>query len=123
MNAPFAVACVGIAAVVLSGCRTRPSTTPAGHGSFNLVCDPFGGLAMRRAIDDVCGPDGVGSANSLAQNQVKNNLCASQPPTTVDVGILVTLQADVPSLGIEFGSSDAAVWTPLDRWLKQPTRN
>ena len=69
---------------------------------------------MRRAIDEVCGPDGVGGANSVAQNQVKNNLCASQPATTVDIGVLVTLQADVPSLGIEFGSSET-IPTPEQR--------
>jgi hypothetical protein len=98
------VVCAALVAVLFSACRTRVSTTPTGHGTFNLVCDPLGGLAMRRGIDDICGPDGIGSSNSIAQNQVKNNLCAPQPVTTLDISTLETLQGDVPALGIQFGS-------------------
>ena len=99
---------------IISGCRTRAPATPATHDTFNLVCNPFGTLATRRGIDDVCGPDGIGSANSIAQNLVKNNLCARQPATTVNIATLRTLQADVPALGIQFGSPQS-IPTPEQR--------
>jgi len=100
--------------LALAGCWRRPTTTPTGHGTFNLVCDPLGGLAIRRPIDDLCGPDGIGSANSIAQNQVKNNLCAAQPATTVNINQLTTLQSDVATLGIQFGSPET-IPTPDQR--------
>ena len=108
------VASVCLATVAFAGCPKRPTTTPAAHGSFKLVCDPFGGLAARHAVDDVCGSDGVGSANSIAQNQVKNNLCAEQPATLVSINQLTTLQSDVAALGIQFGSPET-IPTPDER--------
>jgi hypothetical protein len=108
------VALVCLATVAFAGCPKRPATTPTAHGTFSLVCDPFGGLAMRHAIDDVCGRDGVGSANSVAQNQVKNNLCAAQPSTIVNINQLTTLQSDVATLGIQFGSPET-IPTPDER--------
>src|SRR5438105_13617177 len=108
----FAVA----ALLVVGSCsRTRaPKPATPRVGTFTLTCDPFGGLAEHQPIDDRCGPDGIGSANSIAQNRVKNNLCAPEPATVVDFATLQTLQADVPALGIAFGSPQT-IPTPADR--------
>jgi hypothetical protein len=46
-----------------------------------LPCDSFEGLAEQQPIDDRCGPDGVGSANSIAQKHPKNSLSAPAPAT------------------------------------------
>jgi hypothetical protein len=83
-------------------------------GTFTLQCDPFAGLAEHQPIDDHCGPDGSGSANSVAQNRAKNNLCAQGPATVVDTGVLQLLQADVAALGIAFGTPQT-IPTPADR--------
>src|SRR5882672_8421466 len=100
------VAVVVAALLAACGCSRsrgpRPPTPPM--GTFTLQCDPFGGLAEHQPIDDRCGPDGIGGANSLAQNRVKNNVCAPEPATAVDFATLQTLQADIPPLGIAFGS-------------------
>jgi len=108
----FAVAVM----LVAEGCsRTRgPNPPSAPMGTFTLQCDPFGGLVEHQPIDDRCRRDGIGSANSIAQNRVKNNLCAPQPATVVDFAMLQTLQADVPALGIAFGLPQI-IPTPADR--------
>ena len=115
---------VAAAVLIAAGCSRgrgpRPPTTP--KGTFTLRCDPFGGLADRQPIDDRCGPDGAGGANSIAQNRVKNNLCAPMPATVVDFATLQTLQGDVPALGIAFGSPET-IPTPADRpKLQHPDR-
>ena len=102
--------------LIVGGCSWRrgpkPPTPPT--GTFTLKCDPFGGLAEHQPIDDRCGVDGVGGANSIAQNRVKNNVCAAEPATVVDFATLQTLQADIPPLGIAFGSPQT-IPTPADR--------
>src|SRR5439155_22458539 len=103
--------------LIVEACaRTRAPKppTPPPVATFTLTCDPFGGLAEHQPIDDRCGPDGIGSANSIAQNRVKNSLCAPEPAAVVDFATLQTLQADVPALGIAFGSPQT-IPTPADR--------
>ena len=107
-----AAAAVLIAAACSRGRGPRPPTPP--KGTFTLRCDPFGGLAEHQAIDDRCGPDGTGGANSITQNRVKNNLCAPMPATVVDFATLQTLQGDIPALGIAFGSPQT-IPTPAER--------
>src|SRR5437762_2576123 len=55
-----------------------------------------------------------GNANSVGQHRVTNSLCASAPATLVDVLTLQLLQADIPSLGIAFGSPQT-IPAPGDR--------
>jgi len=89
--------------------------SPRVFGTFTLQCNPFGGLAEHnQAIDDRCGLDGVGSANSVAQNRVKNNFCAPAPATVVNVATLRALQDDVAALGIPFGQPQT-IPSPADR--------
>jgi hypothetical protein len=90
------------------------AASSAATATFALTCDPFGGLAEHQPIDDRCGPDGLGSAASVAQNHAKNNLCAPVPATRVDFTVLRTLQADVPALGIPFGTPQT-IPSPADR--------
>src|SRR5882724_1957294 len=94
------VVVVVAALLAAGGCsRSRgpkPPTPPT--GTFTLQCDPFDGLAEHQPIDDRCGPDGIGGTKSIAQNRVKNNVCAAEPTNVVDFATLQTLQADIPAL-------------------------
>ena len=112
----FCVAFAATVFLVAGGCSRNPSPKPPTPpmGTFTLQCDPFGGLAEHQPIDDRCGPDGIGGANSLAQNRVKHSLCAAEPATAVDFATFQTLQADIPALGIAFGSPQM-IPTPADR--------
>jgi len=112
----FCVAFAATVFLVAGGCSRNPSPKPPTPpmGTFTLQCDPFGGLAEHQPIDDRCGPDGIGGANSLAQNRVKHSLCAAEPATAVDFATFQTLQADIPALGIAFGSPQT-IPTPADR--------
>jgi hypothetical protein len=117
---PAILASLGATALVLlvGACATnRPPAVPTPSpnlGTFTLQCDPFEGLAEHQPIDDHCGPDGVGSPNSIAQNQVKNNFCAQGPVTVVNSATLQVLQSDVSALGLAFGSPQT-IPTPTDR--------
>jgi len=97
--------CVPAALVLILGACTHrtpqnPPMCPLSAPSHSS--DPLGGLAEHQPIDDHCGINGIGSGNSVAQNRVKNDFCASAPLTAVDFAALQTLQDDVPTLGIAF---------------------
>lgn len=76
--------------------RTRPKRSPSVSRRFVLNCDPFGTIAQAHPIDGRCNKFGVGSGNSLAQNEVKNGLCAGPTAAAIDRAILVALQQALP---------------------------
>ena len=77
---------------------------------------PFDAIKQHHPIDDSCSADGAAQPDTpqSAQNDAKNNFCASGAPVNIDVDVLHQLQQDVakPGSGITFGS-DAQL--PKDR--------
>src|SRR2546422_707376 len=84
------------------------STLPVLHagaalaqGHFPMMCPdgvklPFGAIAQLRPIDQTCGLKGKADspANIQAQNQVKNNFCATSSPEIVTTEKLIALQTE-----------------------------
>lgn len=86
----------------------------SGTGRMAAACTlPFNPIAQHHPIDDSCGPDGNGSANSpqAMQNDAKNNFCASGAPIDVDFDVLHQLQEEAAKL-VTFGSDGSL---PKDR--------
>ncbi len=88
------------AALTILGCSAEA------HGEgLNPSCSlPFSPVE-RHDIDDECGATGkAGSAAGKAQNEVKNNFCATGNATPLTIADLIKLQKKVDSLGINYGS-------------------
>jgi hypothetical protein len=67
--------------------------------AFDPGCDvPFGSIGEVRPIDNSCGPQGVGSANSQLQNAAKNHFCAGGPAIDVNRQVLQRLQDRVDQM-------------------------
>lgn len=87
---------------------------PGGAGRMAITCTlPFNSIAQHHPIDDSCGPDGNGKPGSpqAAQNNAKNNFCATGTPVDVDFDVLHQMQ-EVAGQRVTFGS-DASL--PQDR--------
>ena len=76
--------------------RSGPKRPASVSPRFVLNCDPFGTIAQAHPIDGSCNKSGLGRANSRAQNEVKNTLCAGPAATVVDRAVLVALQQSLP---------------------------
>ncbi|HVO80413.1 MAG TPA: hypothetical protein VMT28_06770 [Terriglobales bacterium] len=96
--------------------QPRPATTAAVVGGPMVVaCTlPFDSIKQHHPIDDTCGPNGKAKPDSAqaAQNQAKNNFCATGEPVNIDFDVLHQLQKDAENQQISFGS-DAQI--PKDR--------
>ncbi len=106
---------IGLASTQLpSGAGTPAGAPVSGTGHMVIACTlPFNNIAQHHPIDDSCGPDGNGAANSpqAMQNNAKNNFCASGAPVDVDFDTLHQLQGEAAKR-VTFGS-DASL--PHDR--------
>jgi hypothetical protein len=97
-----------------------PSGHPASVPSAGLLASPsctlpFDSIKQHHPIDDSCGPSGNGKPGTpqAAQNQAKNDFCASGVPTNVDFAILRQLQQDAANK-VTFGGDSKL---PADRSL------
>ncbi len=92
---------------------TRPGGA-AGPG-IAIVCTlPFASVEQHHPLDDSCPATGASSLGTpqAAQNQAKNNFCASGSPVNIDFDVLHQLQKDVEDKGVSFGSDGSL---PHDR--------
>jgi hypothetical protein len=83
--------------------------------AFDPGCPyPFADIAVKHPIDSDCGVQGKsgGTPENAAQNQAKNNFCATGNPARVTPVSFRNLQAKVVSLQIPFGSGSTL---PPDR--------
>src|SRR5438105_10752999 len=84
---------IGLASTQFPG--AIPSQGTDAMGKTVLSCTlPFEKMRQHHPIDDVCGPDGNGKANSIQafQNEAKNNFCAQGRPVDVNFDVLHQLQ-------------------------------
>jgi hypothetical protein len=95
---------------------SHPSAVSTGAGAIQLACVlPFDAIKQHHPIDDSCGPDGNSAANSArsAQNDVKNNFCASGPPMNLTFQDFRQLM-QAAAARVTFGSDSKL---PVDRSL------
>jgi hypothetical protein len=98
------------------------STSSSGK-DFQRTCStlPFPVATQARAIDSLCPAEGGSNPTSPKglQNQVKNNLCASNDPKTLTFDNFITLQNEAASRDILFGAdgfgADRVEHLPTDR--------
>jgi hypothetical protein len=100
-----------VAAVILGPASLQAQTKHAAattcpkHGSFPTQCDPFGGSSKTHPIDNSCGV--AGDATDLgdqAQDEVKNNLCATGEGQEITISELTELQQKVDASGLKYGN-------------------
>jgi len=98
-----------ILAAFTSVCRAAPPANGCTkHDTFPTTCNPFGSSAGTPAIDGVCGIGGDATdAGDLAQDKVKNNLCATGTSHELTLGKLKTLQEGVDQSGLAYGNRHA----------------
>src|SRR5215470_2174922 len=73
----------------------------ANTGEFTSDCNPFGNASVPHKVDKTCGLTGdAKSDGDKAQDQQKNNLCASGTPHALTIKDLTALQADVDKSGV-----------------------
>jgi tetratricopeptide (TPR) repeat protein len=82
-----------------------PSLTA--HGPFALAAGcqpPFADIATQPEIDRICGIKGAADSYPAqqAQNEAKNNLCATGAPMLVTFADLASLQARVAATGLKY---------------------
>src|SRR5579884_3419329 len=102
---------IGLAGNVSSpkAARSHPSSGGAGvNHPIAISCTlPFAPIERRHSIDDTCGADGNSDpstqARQAAQNEAKNNFCASNPPVNIDFDVLHQLQQEAANV-TTFGS-------------------
>jgi hypothetical protein len=106
-------------ALGLAGNMSSPGvSTQARQTSANNhppVCTlPFDAIKKHHPIDDSCTPDGAAQPNTpqSAQNDAKNNYCATGTPVNITFDVLHQLQHAAESSGISFGSDSQL---PKDR--------
>jgi hypothetical protein len=108
---------IGLASTQLPSGSGAPAGPPvSGTGHMVMACTlPFNAIEQHHPIDDSCGPDGLGAPNSsqAAQNDAKNNFCASGTPVDVDFDVLHQMQ-DVAAKRVTFGGDNSL---PQDRSL------
>ncbi|HKD13456.1 MAG TPA: hypothetical protein VKE71_02830 [Candidatus Angelobacter sp.] len=88
------------------------------HGSYTSTCNPFGTASKPHAIDKTCGLTGdAKSDGDKAQDQQKNNLCASAAgtPHVITIDELKTLQGDVDASGVDYGNEKHHKGPPANR--------
>jgi hypothetical protein len=101
---------------------TRSHPTHGGGGGLNqpiaISCAlPFEAIKQHHAIDDSCSatgsanPSTVTGSRQAAQNQAKNNFCASNTPVNIDFDVLHQLQQEAANV-TTFGSDQSL---PSDR--------
>ena len=96
------VVLVGFASVCFAA---PPANGCTKHDTFPTTCNPFGSSAGTPTIDGVCGLTGDASdPGDLAQDKVKNNLCASGTVHELTLGKLKTLQEGVDQSGLLYGN-------------------
>jgi hypothetical protein len=86
--AALAVGVLGLVSLALPLEPVRASTTPEWARPFQDAFEPgcavpFATLAVHHPVDTDCAITGTGSAGSQAQNQRKNNFCATGQPVDV----------------------------------------
>ena len=75
------------------------------HDTFPTTCNPFGSSAGSPAIDSVCGIGGAATdAGELAQDKVKNNLCAAGASHELTLPKLKALQEGIDQSGLIYGN-------------------
>jgi hypothetical protein len=97
---------IGLASTQLPSGSGAPVS---GTGHMPIACTlPFKAIEQNHPIDDSCGPDGNGKANSpqAAQNDAKNNFCASGAPIDVDFDVLHQLE-EVAEKRVTFGGDNS----------------
>ncbi len=105
---------IGLASTQLPSGSGAPPVS--GTGRMPTACTlPFQPIAQHHPIDNSCGPDGNGQASSpqAAQNDAKNNFCASGAPVDVDFDVLHQLE-EVAERRVTFGGDSSL---PEDRSL------
>ena len=105
-------------ALGLVGNVSSPPTPTAGHSvtapAFISCTLPFDSIKQHHPIDDTCSADGSAQPDTpqSAQNDAKNNFCATGTPVDIDFDALHQLQQDASNAGISFGSDSQL---PKDR--------
>jgi len=85
---------------------TKPHTpvAPVVSTTFGTCTLPFDAIKQAHAIDSSCQPSGTASsAPQSAQNQAKNNFCATGAPVSLNFNNFAQLQQAAQSAGIPFG--------------------
>ena len=108
--APLAI---GVATPML---RTPPTPKPhvkhVAAAAIDACTLPFDAIRQTHSIDSSCGPAGsASSAPQSAQNEAKNNFCASGSPVNLTFANFAQLQQAAESAGIPFGGTNL----PSDR--------
>ena len=97
--------------------KAQPACTK--HGSFTTTCNPYGSSSKAHAIDKTCGMTGdATSPGDQAQDQQKNNLCATGTPHLVTIDDMKNLQQDVDKSGADYGGTHSTpphAGPPADR--------
>jgi hypothetical protein len=108
---------IGLASTQLpSGHAGKPAAVS--KGKIVISCTlPFNAIQQHHPIDDSCGIDGNAQPNTpqAAQNEAKNNFCASGVPVDIDFKVLQELQ-DAAAHRATFGSDKSL---PKDRSVLQ----
>jgi hypothetical protein len=107
---PLAIGLAGNARIS----RTAAVSGTAG-GALKLACTlPFQSIQKRHPIDGSCPANGAAPLKTpqAAQNQAKNNFCASGTPVNIDFKTLKELQDVATARGISFGGDSQL---PADR--------
>jgi hypothetical protein len=105
-------------ALGLVGNMSGPKTSAAHHAvaaPASLSCTlPFDSIKQHHPIDDSCSADGAAQPDTpqSAQNDAKNNFCATGTPVNIDFDVLHQLQQDVTKSGVSFGGDSQL---PKDR--------
>lgn len=99
---------IGLASGPLSKLTTtaEPANAVRATAGAGPSCTlPFQSIATRHPIDGSCPANGAAKLNTpqAAQNQAKNNFCASGTPVNIDFDVLRQLQQDAATKGISFG--------------------
>jgi len=99
---------LGIAATQLPSGKTTTTTTTATATAtaISISCTlPFEDIKVHHPIDDSCTSDGKAKAGTpqAAQNEAKNNFCATGTPVDVNFEVLRQLQQEAASK-VPFGS-------------------
>jgi hypothetical protein len=102
---PLALGLAGNVSTTAGSSAPRAAIVSEGPTSCTL---PFDAIKERHPIDDSCSDDGAAQPDTpqAAQNDAKNNFCATGTPINIDFDVLHQLQADAakPGSGITFGS-------------------
>lgn len=94
---------------------TESHAAAARGGAIKLVCTlPFQSIEKHHPVDGSCPANGAAPLNTpqAAQNQAKNNFCASGTPVNIDFKVLKELQDVANTRGISFGGDSQL---PADR--------